>query len=143
MGTNIQSVFDQMLTTAQKHQLPPEEMPEMLVVVSDMQWGQSDCGSRPDETNFEAIQRKYAAAGYELPLLIFWNVRAGTGDFPVQADERGIIMISGFAFTTLESIMSGELPECVTPDIMLLDLLNKERYRPVSLRGIPGLVFPA
>ena len=37
MNTNLQAAFEHVLETARDHDVPPEEMPKALIVVSDME----------------------------------------------------------------------------------------------------------
>lgn len=68
------------LERAQKHQLPPSAMPKRIFVISDMQFGEADQEGK-FKTNHQVIKDKYKAAGYEMPQMIYWNVRSNTPGF--------------------------------------------------------------
>ena len=119
MSTNIQSVFELILSRATEFQLPQSEMPKIVCIISDMEFNVADPSNR--STNFEAIKQKYAASGYELPIMCFWNVASRSQQFPTSADEKGTILLSGFSSSMLTMIMkngfanvnSWEVIQCV------------------------------
>ena len=82
-STNFQSAFDLILNMAVMFNVPPEQMPQAMAVLSDMQFNIAD-GNR---TNWEEIERKYAAAGYRRPTIIFWNLSGSSIDYPVPHDK--------------------------------------------------------
>ena len=55
------------------------------------------------------MQAKYDAAGYKLPQVVFWNLRAssirGQKSTPVQFNERGVALVSGFSGQLLKLFM--------------------------------------
>lgn len=103
-STNLQAVFDLILTRSQKFKVPESECPKVIVVISDMEF--NSCAEK-SLTNFEAIQTKYKTAGYKMPTLVFWNVRSSsdTHQFPVSADENGTILLSGYSPSILKELM--------------------------------------
>ena len=104
-STNIQAAFDLILIAGVKAHLPQSQMPDRLVIISDMQFNQSQGGT----TNWEAIQQKYAAAGYERPGVVFWNVNGGSSDFPVTTTSDNVALVSGFSPALLKGII--EMPK--------------------------------
>ena len=85
-----------------------------------------DCGfdhaqTTKDEgwsTAYENITRMFAQLGIELhghplqpPNIIFWNVRADTVGFPAAADDKGVMLLSGFSPALMKFILSGEMEE--------------------------------
>lgn len=127
-NTNIEAVFKLVLDVAIKNNLPQSEMPQNIVVISDMQF---DAYSHNYSKNlFESISAEYKAHGYYLPRLIFWNV-AGSGSrnvVPLQSNEYGVVLMSGYSVNLINMIMNGE----VDPYKCLLTELNKERYDAVE-----------
>lgn len=129
-NTNLQATFDLMLARAQRTKLTTEDMPERLVIISDMQFDQA-CGSNC-WTNLETIRAKYRKAGYTMPQIVFWNVRGntGTGAAPAQDDEKGVIMLSGFSKNLIPILISGE--KIPTPYETMVAAVNAERYQRVK-----------
>ena len=140
-NTNIEKVFDLILTTAIKHNMRQEDMPKNILIISDMEFdscatsGDSDIWSRnrPNQRLFEIIAQRYADAGYQLPRLVFWNVNSRTGTIPVKENELGVALVSGFSVNIVKMVMSNKLD----PYECLLETLNSERYAPIekALRG--------
>ena len=69
-------------------------------------------------TAYENITRMFAQLGIELhghplqpPNIIFWNVRADTVGFPAAADDKGVMLLSGFSPALMKFILSGEMEE--------------------------------
>ena len=113
-----------MLTLAIENNAPQEDMPEVLYIISDMQFDVA-CG-RNTKTNFEAIDQKYKAAGYERPKLVFWNVRAsGNDNSPVKFDESGVAMVSGCSPSILKTLLGGT---SFTPVDIMAEAVMAERY---------------
>lgn len=140
-NTNIEKVFDLILTTAIKHNMRQEDMPKNVLIISDMEFdscatsGDSDIWrrNRPNQRLFEIIAQRYADAGYQLPRLVFWNVNSRTGTIPVKENELGVALVSGFSVNIVKMVMSNKLD----PYECLLETLNSERYAPIekALRG--------
>ena len=140
-NTNIEKVFDLILTTAIKHNMRQEDMPKNILIISDMEFdscatsGDSNMWrrNRPNQRLFEIIAQRYADAGYQLPRLVFWNVNSRTDTIPVKENELGVALVSGFSVNIVKMVMSNKLD----PYECLLETLNSERYAPIekALRG--------
>ena len=137
--TNIERVFDLILTTAINNNMSQEDMPKNILIVSDMEFNRcATCSNgsyhnRPDQRLFEVIAKKYADAGYLIPRMIFWNVNSRTGTIPVKEYELGVALVSGFSVNIVKMVMSGK----TEPFECLLETLNSERYAPIeeALKG--------
>lgn len=136
-NTNIEAVFDLILITAIKNNMTQEEIPQNILIVSDMEFDScAICGesrgwytyNRPDQRLFAVIAKKYEDAGYKLPRLIFWNVNSRTGTIPVKENELGVALVSGFSTNICKMVMSGK----TDPYECLLETLNSERYAPIE-----------
>lgn len=122
-NTNIESVFNLILSLAIENNVPQSDMPENIVIISDMQF---DGGYYVNDTVMEACMRKYQVAGYKLPHLIFWNVAARNDTFPMR-DEKNVTFVSGYSPVLFEQIMTGK-----TGVDLMLDKLNSDRYKDVQ-----------
>ena len=137
--TNIERVFDLILTTAINNNMNQEDMPKNILIVSDMEFNRcATCsnggyGHRPDQRLFEVIAKNYADAGYLIPRMIFWNVNSRTGTIHVKEYELGVALVSGFSVNVVKMVMSGK----TNPFECLLETLNSERYAPIeeALKG--------
>lgn len=128
-STNIEAVFDLILNTAVKNKMSQDDIPQNILIISDMEFNDAQ-GYRRAMTQrlFETIRQKYEAAGYKLPRLIFWNVNSRTGTIPVKENELGVALVSGFSTNICKMVLSGELD----PYKCLLETINNERYDAVE-----------
>lgn len=124
MSTNLHAAFDRILEVAVKNDAPAKDMPEFIIILSDMEF---NCCNHYDDSAIQMIRRKYEQAGYESPKVIFWNLNASrsTGNAPVRFDERGTRLVSGFSPAIMTSILSGNTS---TPVDMMLETIMKDRY---------------
>lgn len=120
-STDLHKALDLILKTATNCNLAPEDMPKTLVILSDMQF--NSC-IRFDDSAIQMIRRKYTNAGYEVPNIVFWNLRA-TGNTPVTMDTRGVALVSGFSPSILPSILGGK---DFSPRGIMLETILKDRY---------------
>lgn len=122
-STNLKSAFNLILNTAITHNLSQKDMPEMLLVISDMQFD-SACSL----TNYQLIKNKYKAAGYEMPQLVFWNVNA-YGDTPIKCDDNGTALISGCSPAILKAVLNRN----IDPITVMDNVIETERYKMVTI----------
>jgi hypothetical protein len=102
-GTNFQSVIDLLVNTRKRcPEIPLEEYPETLLVVSDM--AMNIVGNNL-ETNYEATRRKLNEVGLSDMRLIWWYVTGRCSDFPAQIDDKGVYIIGGFDPVVLKTLM--------------------------------------
>ena len=64
MNTDLNKAFAKILDVAIKGNVAQEEMPAMVLILSDMQF---DACIKHDDSAIEMIARKYEAAGYTIP----------------------------------------------------------------------------
>lgn len=136
-NTNIEKVFDLILDTAIKNRMKQEDLPQNILIVSDMEFDRcASCGNnrsswdfkKPSKKLFDMIAQKYANAGYSIPRLVFWNVNSRTGTIPVKENELGVALVSGFSVNIAKMVLSNKLD----PYECLLETLNSERYAPIE-----------
>ncbi len=129
-NTNIEAVFDLILRTAVQCHMPQSELPENLLILSDMEF---DVATRsyvngksvsPDEKLFDTFSRKYAAHGYRLPRLVFWNICSRTNTIPVRENALGVALVSGFSPVIAKMVLSNEM----NPYKVLVEQLMVPRY---------------
>ena len=137
-STNVEAAFDMMLDTAIKNHCPQSDIPENLVIISDMEfdscvtsgarnrdrWGYYNNPriTKNDLTLFEAMAEKWAAHGYKMPHLIFWNVQARQNNIPMIG-HGAVSYVSGMSPSIFETIMTGK-----TGYDLMMEKLNTERY---------------
>ena len=123
MSTNLHAAFVQILNTAVKNKVPQAEMPETLMIFSDMQFNQC---VKYDDSAMEMIARKYSEAGYELPKVVFWNLKA-SGNAPVKFDKGGTALVSGFSPAIAASVLGAD-PDAFSPEAIMLKAVMNSRY---------------
>lgn len=121
-NTDLYQVFMLLLITAVKNNIPQEELPETIYIISDMEF---DKGVDLDQTVFEDAKEKYDDYGYHLPNVVYWNVDSRHQQFPVDMNEKGVALVSGCSPTIFKMAMN----QNVTPESFMLETLNDERYR--------------
>ena len=126
-NTNIQATFDLILQTAVENNLPQAELPETVLIISDMEFDAATYG-RNTETLFSAIRQRFAVYGYHMPKLVFWNVNSRTNTIPVKENKLGVGLVSGFSVHVCNMVLSNELD----PYASLKKTLNSERYQKVE-----------
>lgn len=135
-NTNIEAVFDLILTTAVKNRMKQAELPASVLVLSDMEFDMATCRIvdrkrvAVDEKLFEGIAKRYAAHGYRMPRLVFWNICSRTGTIPVKENALGAALVSGFSPTIVKMVLSGG----VDPYKVLVEQLMAPRYDAVEER---------
>jgi len=132
MNTNIEKVFDLILNAAIQAGANADDIPKVIYIISDMEFDQATrgygYGYREPETNYEAAKRKFAAAGFQLPHVVFWNVASRNTNVPVTAEASNVTLISGLSQSTFRYVLEGK-----TPVQSMLDILNGERYAPIQI----------
>lgn len=128
-NTNIEAVFELILSAAVNNRVKQSELPEKIYIISDMEFDYCVEGGN-NFTVFEAMKRKFARHGYKLPDIIFWNVnsRSNTGNVPVKMSQTGAALVSGCTPAIFDMAMSGE----IFPEIIMENVVNSERYAAVS-----------
>lgn len=120
-STNFQAAFDLILNTALENNLSQEDMPTMILALSDMEFDQAGRGV----TNYKVLQRKFEQAGYKMPKLVFWNLNGRKGNQPVTIHDSGTALVSGFSPAILKSVLSAKT---LTPVDIMLDTVMAARY---------------
>ena len=135
-STNFAEAMRLIAELVQRERLEQHDIPDLLVV-SDMQFddargaggyrvfrcfgGYGYGQARPPtpwDTAHEQIVRLFHDVGMLVhgqplnpPNIIFWNVRADTLGYPAAADQKGVMLLSGYSPALMKFIMSGELEE--------------------------------
>ena len=139
-STNIEAAFDLMLNTAVRNKCSQDEIPQNLIIISDMEfdgcvtcgpvsnsrWGGGNYVGRNNTTLFENIAAKWARYGYQMPHLIFWNVDARQNNIPMLGNGP-VSYVSGFSPSIFETILSGK-----TGYDLMMEKLDSERYSVIN-----------
>ena len=134
-NTDLEAVFDLLLTTAKKPGVKKEDLPKNVIVISDMEidagtgnWysGSGRWTKEGASTEMERIRRKWAAEGYELPHLTYWNVNARHNN--ILDSGPNVTFVSGASPTIFKSILTGK-----TAWDLMIDVLCSKRYSKVTV----------
>uniref|UniRef100_J3MGD4 Uncharacterized protein n=1 Tax=Oryza brachyantha TaxID=4533 RepID=J3MGD4_ORYBR len=125
LNTDFQAVFDKLLDVAVSGNLPPERMVKKVFVFSDMEF--DEASSRPWETDYEAITRKFTEAGYgdAIPEVVFWNLR-DSSSVPVTANQKRVALVSGYSKNMVKLFLSGR--DMLTPRAVMEGAISGREY---------------
>lgn len=130
MNTNLQAAFEHVLETARDHDVPPEEMPKALIVVSDME---IDACVDENWMFYDHMKEKYEYSGYHLPNVVFWNVNSRHDLFHVDSKRKGVQLYSGESVTTFRNLLSNI---DTTPAEAMEQIIESERYACVRTEDV-------
>lgn len=127
-STNLEKAFLAVLETAVNYRVPKSEMPEALVVISDME---IDRYMRPGpHWNFLDVMRKrFAHYGYDLPKIVMWNVNARKDTVLSQSED--VIFISGQSASSFKSLCQNL--DGITAYELMVQTLNGKAYEKVRI----------
>ena len=147
-STNLELAYEAILTDAIRSKAKAEDMPSMLLILSDMEFnpaqssGYHNSGSLfngnsrqklPSDTTLHSVMKqKFADAGYVVPKICYWHLNAGgSGTYPVMKTENDVAMVSGYSPTVLKSVLSAKeftaesiMDEALVPFLAMLDSIK-------------------
>lgn len=126
-NTDILAALDLILQTAIKNRVPQKDMPDVLLILSDMQF---DAASR--DTSYgrkdrfiDIAKARFAEHGYITPNVFFWNLNGSYDNVPVTVNDKGVACISGFSTNILKQVCSGD----ISPMYIFAEaIINSGRY---------------
>lgn len=126
-NTNLKAAFELVLDIAKSNNVPQDEMPKSIIVISDMEIDY--CGSG-NWTFYDQMAEKFRANGYEIPSIIFWNVNSRHDIFHADSKRKGVQLVSGQSTSTFKNLVS-----CIgmTPVEAMLKTIGSERYEPITV----------
>ena len=130
MNTDFIKAFEMLLKMAKTNRIREENMVKRILVFTDMQFDVADRSSTNQkyETAHDEIARMYHAEGFELPQIIYWNLRDSIVSVPVQSGTPGVALMNGFSSEMLKIFM--ETGEITPYDIMMRAV---DKYKVVAL----------
>lgn len=134
-NTNIKGVFDLILNTAIKNNCTQEDIPENIIIISDMEfdncaspgwrrYGNADFPAfnrQNVSTELEKIAEEWMRYGYRMPKLIFWNTDARQNNIPMLSGE--VSFVSGMSPSIYQTIATGK-----TGEMLMFEKLDSPRY---------------
>ena len=124
-NTDFNAVFlELILPYAVKHRVSKDQMIKRIFVFSDMQFDGANGGEAGPQastslvaaaewkTNHDVIAEAYAQAGYDVPELVYWNLRNPVDGHnittPVTSERQGVALLSGYSPSSLKLFMDVE-----------------------------------
>jgi hypothetical protein len=129
-NTNIESVFELILDKSVKNNVAKEDMPTIILILSDMEFDVATNNNGWDMTAQEMITSLYSEHGYEIPKIVYWNLNSRQDNCPVKFDEVGTSLVSGFSPSIFKSILGGKE---MTPMSIMLETINQDRYSAIKV----------
>lgn len=123
MSTNLHAAFDEILRVSISNNVAREDMPKILLIMSDMQF---NCCTGYDDRAIQMIRRKYNDADYEMPAVVFWNINAHE-NVPVRFDEKGTALVSGFSPAIMKAVLAADM-DAMTPEAVMKKAVMSDRY---------------
>jgi hypothetical protein len=135
MSTNLEATFELILNQAKKHGLAQDQMPNKILILSDMEFNEAtggggwrNTGSDWNPTAQNMIEQMYEDAGYKMPQIVYWNIQSRNGGVPVAFDKSGTALVSGFSPAIMTSLLGGDIE---SPQQIMDKTIMSERYAPI------------
>ena len=125
-NTNLEAVFNLILSAAVRNHVPQSELPAKLYIISDMEF--DSCVQNASSTVFDNAKVAYARFGYKLPQIVFWNVASRNRQQPVTMNDRGVALVSGCTPRIFSMVMDDEL----SPYDYMMSVIGSERYAAIA-----------
>lgn len=122
-STNLEGAFNLLLKYAVEKKAKPEDMPEYIMVLTDMQYDPMINGNKGAMGN---LKKSFKKAGYEMPKIIWWDLHSNDNT-PVKFDSEGTAIVSGASPALLEAVLADDLETFTPLSVMTKDLMQ-DRY---------------
>ena len=126
--TDLEAAFQLILDMALSNNLPPEDLPQSLIIISDMQFDLA--AGRDTDTFHVKMKDKFAREGYTLPTVIYWDVDSKKQTFQVNKDNPNVLLVSGHSTSVFKSVL-GLVGK--TPYDLMVDVLTNKRYQEIQV----------
>jgi len=132
MTTNLESVFKLILQKAIESGVYENEMPSMILILSDMEFNSAISDTNTvNQTSQDMISKMYKVNGYNLPKIVYWNINSVSDkNKPVHFDKNGCSLVSGFSPSLLTNLLSGKN---MTPLSMMMSVIESDRYSSITV----------
>lgn len=127
--TNLKAVFDMLLNMYKSGNVNAEDVPEQLIVISDMEINRGSYWRNDTQrfTEMELIRQQWERAGVKMPHLVYWNVSARQNIILDEAEGLNTTFVSGCSPVIFDALMQGK-----SSKELMLEKLNSERYTNVK-----------
>lgn len=107
-NTNIEAAFDLVLKTAIDNNLSQKDMPQAIVIVSDMEFDRAteDYSSIEHKNKImDEIAYKFQQNGYIIPKIIYWNADSRQDTYHAVCENKNVAMVSGQSVAAFRSVL--------------------------------------
>lgn len=128
-NTDLDAVFDMLLTAAKQKDVLKEDIPSRIIVISDMEIddGTGWRNAQETKTNMERIREVWKKAGFNLPDIVYWNVNARNNIILDNPELPGISFVSGASPVIFKSVLTGK-----SGIDLMYETINSDRYMEVE-----------
>lgn len=135
-STAFDKAFRTILEVGEKSNLAADDYPEVLLVLSDMNFDQSHWGDRVDfATASDRINAAFQEKGIKPPKIVFWNLYHN-GTFTCTINQYGVCEISGFSPSVVKDVLRDI--DNLTPGSVMLNGI--EQYLETLMLEAPTIV---
>ena len=124
MNTNLDKAMKLILDLAVKSGASQEDMPDFLLVMSDMEFDGGSWSGNRNTSVTERTKNMFADAGYEMPNIVWWNIQSRNSSTPVRANDKGMALVSGASPSVVKGLLAGN----ITPVNIMLEAVDISRY---------------
>ena len=105
-STNFESVAEIIVDFGKKYTILDKYMPKKIIVLSDMQFDEAQNIEDNNKLPHNIFLDKFKKNNFTSPKIIYWNLNSdNTKSFPVDINENGTAIISGFSEQLLKIFM--------------------------------------
>ncbi len=104
-STDLFKCFKLILDTAIENKIKPEDMVKRFYIFTDMQFNQCQGGQFEWSAMHTTITNLYNVYSYDVPEIVYWNLRDTKPSFPCTLNTKGVALISGFSAELLKVFM--------------------------------------
>lgn len=122
MSTDLDKAMELILKIAEEGRVTQADMPTRLIILSDMEFNAGHYGKAGSVA--ERTKQRFKQAGYEVPVIIWWNIQSRHGNTPVRFNEKGMVLVSGCSPSIMTSLLAGD----TDPVKQMLATVNINRY---------------
>jgi len=136
-NTDFEKAYKLILNYARANNLSQEQIPEAIIVISDMQFDIAQGRSNRYEFAYQTLKNEFQRYGYRLPLMIFWNLNGKYDGQITNSNQQGVITISGYDPAIFKTILEAGIIGTIyndqvitlTPHDLMLRKLNSNRFK--------------
>jgi len=118
---NIESALDLLLFTSIKKELPNDNMPKNILIISDLDLENKYKGSH----SIQLIKNKWSLSGYLVPKLKFWQIEGNEINKGISKDIYSNIFAKGYSREIFISLLKSEI---INSEDLPLKSLENSRY---------------